>query len=324
MKNSYLIICFALLLSSCVLDEPENAGEYNNYPFRMEIDSEGADLADAEDYDIEIKFADFIGDLPSSEITLGYSLIGDADFSAVSIDEIVYVYEDDDCEYERSIEFDGGMITIPVDPDLGTVPEEFEIKVAFNLPEDEASAGGFKFAITSVSSSSNVLFNDANAFEYEILDNDVSGEWVIEFVTEDEFNTFKHLFSVISTDLAEISFDDITGEVKFEFEFEEMKIEVELGETEIVETCEDGEVESEEENLVIEIEAEYDAEDGKIEFQGSHFNEEGEELDFIMEGVYILDDDEGFVITFKEIIDEDNFGEDRLFEGEVSFRLIAD
>lgn len=320
--NKILYIALVGLFSACAFDEPETSIQDTDFPLRLQIDEEGADLADAEDYDLEISFADYIGDLPATEITLTYELGGEGDFSGVEIDEIIYEYEDDDCVFEREITFTGSTITIPVDPDLGTVPEAFEIKVAFGLPEDtEAEDGGFTLAITGISTSENVVFSDANEFEYEILDNDAAGAWVLE-LDEAGFNSFKELFGSVSPDLAELSFSDITGEVKFEFEFEEVKIEIELAEEEEVTECEDGEIETEMTNLIVEIEAEYDAEDGEIEFEGSYFTEEGEELDFIAEAAYEMVGGD-LIITFGKLVDEDHFEDgDELFSGEAPFTLI--
>lgn len=326
MKLKYIYTLVLLgFISSCAMNEPEVKVQDEGFPFILVIDEEGSDLADAEDYGIEIAFADYLGDLPAHPITLTYELSGEGDFSATVIDEILYVYEDDDCEFEREIEFDATTITIPVDADMGTVPEEFEIVVLMNESGDDATDGSFTLTITGVESSDNVEFSAVNEFEYEILDNDLAGEWVLEIASAEEFEAFQEVFGTISSDLSELSFSDITGEIKFEFEFEEMKIEVELNEEELVEECEDGEIESEMENLIVEIEAEYDAEDGELEMEESYFTEDGEELDFIIEAEYELGDADDVTITFTLIIDEDHYEEgDELFSGSKSFTLIKD
>ncbi len=325
MRTSYIpLLLLGSLLASCALEEPETKIEDTNFPLRLQIDEEGAALADAEDYGIEIAFADYIGDLPANEIVLTYSLVGEDDFANAEIDEILYEYEDGDCVFEREIDFTSETITIPVDTDLGTVPAEFEITVAFNLAGSEAAEGGFAFEITEVQSADGVLFNQINAFEYEILENDAAGEWVLEFADEAAFESFKSVFGLVSTDLAEIEFSEIAGEVVFEFEFEEVKIEIELNEMEEVTVCEDGVPTIEEESLVIELEAEYEVEGGEITLEGSYFNEDGEELDFIIEGEYATATDE-LTVTFKSVLDQDHYEEgDLLFEGESNFTLIAD
>lgn len=315
---------FTLLLGACALDEPEVKVQDENFPFRLLIDEEGADLADTEDYGIEISFADYLGELPANAITLTYELSGEGDFAGATIDEIIYEYEDDDCVFVREVAFTENTITIPVDTDLGTVPEAIEIVVLMNESGEFATDSEFTLEITDLSSPDNVLFSDANAFTYEILDNDLAGAWVLQLRNEAEFVSFQEVMGTISTDLSALSFDEITGDVKLEFEFEEMKIEIELKEEEEVTECEDGEVETEIENLVIEIEADYDAEDGELELEGSYFNEDDEELDFIIEAEYELMRGRSTIII-STIIDEDQFETgDELFSGTLSFPINED
>ncbi|UXX77674.1 hypothetical protein N7E81_09870 [Reichenbachiella carrageenanivorans] len=325
MKIKYIFLLAAItFLAACAKDEPEVEINDTDFPYRLVIDEEGADLADAEDYKIEISFADYLDELPSSPITLTYTLSGEDDFVNVAIDEVLYIYEDEDCEFEREITFDDQSITIPVDANLGTVPEEFEIVVAFNLPGSEASDGSFKLAITSIDTQENVVVNDLSEFEYEILDNDLAGEWVLD-LDETGFTDLKAVFGSISSDLNDLSFSEITGEVKFEFEFEEMKIEIELIEEENVTSCENGETETETENLIVEIEADYAAEEGELEMEGSFFNDEGEEIDFISEAAYEISGD-NLTLTFVKVIDsDDHFQEgDELFDGSKVFNLTKD
>lgn len=326
MKINHIITCAGLaLLSACALNAPDTQAEYTGFPLRLQIDEEGADLPDAEDYGIEISFADYLGDLPANAIVLTYSLEGSGDFANVAIDEILYEYEDDDCVWEREISFTANTITIPVDPDMGTVPEAFEIVVAFNLAGDEAADGGFELVITGIESADGVLFSAANTFEYEILDNDLAGEWVTEITDEATFAAFQEVFAGLLPDLAEVALADLTGEIKLEFAFEEMVLAIELNEEEEVTECENGETETEMEHLVIELEADYDAEDGELELEGSHFTDEGEELDFIIEASYeILNDDE-VRITFTRVINEDQYEEgDELYAGEFSIIVERD
>lgn len=323
LRTLYITIT-ALIFHACALNEPDVEAMTENFPYRLVIDEEGADLADAEDYGIEIGFADYLEELPSNEITLGYTLSGEGDFTGVVIDEILYEYEGDDCVFEREVPFTGNTMTIPVDNDLGTVPEKIEITVAFNLTSGEASEGGFELELTSIESAANVLLNDASTFEYEVLENDVAGEWAFEIASPDEFNDFVDVFGPVSSELEGLSFSDITGSVKLEFDFEEVKIEVELVETEEVTTCENGETSNETENLVVEIEAEYDAEDGEIEMEGSYFTDEGEELDFIVEAAYTVISDQEISIEFISLIDEDTFGDESLYAGSTTVNLIKD
>jgi hypothetical protein len=324
MKNLsiYLLLVLGLGAYSCAERNADVTIQDTDFPFRLVYgNEEGADLPDASDYSIEIEFADDNRDLPSSEITLTYTLTGSGDFANASIDEIIYEYEDDDCVFIREVTFDDNSFTIPVDADLGTVPEAIEIVISFNLTEDEAQEGGFTLEIIEVSPSNQVAFNASNTFEYGILENDLAGAWAYEIQDGEDLSDWQEVFGVLSADFAQLSFTDLTGNVALEFEFEEMKIEFELQETELIEECEDGETTSEEESIVVEIEAEWDAEDGEFELEGSYFNEDGEELDFILEGTYAFDIEDNLLLTVTSIIDEDG---EELFDGEITFTLIRD
>lgn len=332
MKKIYSLWIVLLVFAAACGDNDLGVDPKNeNYPFRLVMDAdEGADLPDAEDYDIEVAFADYLGDLPNEPITLGYAITGlEGDMAgAVEIDKVVYEVEIEDCVYERELEFTAngtnGTITITPDQDLESVPESFEIVVT--LPGFEDAEGSFVFTITSLQSESkNVILGLPASFEYEVLDTDVAGEWELELETEEEFLAFKEVFGVLNTELEGLEFSDITGKVTAEFEFEEMKFVIELAEEEEVTTCEDGDVETEIENKIIEIEAEYEAEDGELAFEGSHIPETVE-LDFWIEATYSANGS-SLVITFLRIIDEDNQGEgNELFLSEegISFTFNKD
>ncbi|MBT1689258.1 hypothetical protein [Dawidia soli] len=324
------LFALALTFAACVDNSLEETPNDDNFPLQLVLDAEeGADLADAEDYGVEIKFADHLPgtSLPATTLTLEYS-IEDLDGTmegAVAVDKVVYEVELDDCTYERELDFtasaDGlrGTITIAPDADLGTVPESFE--VVFTLPGADDTEGGFTVVFSNLTTTEPVLLGSPRAFAYEVLDNDVAGEWELEIATEEEFEQFKQLFGPVNPGLDALSFEDITGKVTAGFEFEEMKFILELAETEEVTTCEDGASETETENKVIEIEAEYDADDGELEFEGSHpiIGDNGlveDELDFLAEAEYTQDEaGETLSIRFFSLVDEDNFA-----EGEELFR----
>jgi hypothetical protein len=199
---------------------------------------------------------------------------------------------------------------------LGTVPASFEI--VFVLPGLDATKGSFAFTLSDLQTSANLLLGSPREFTYEVLDNDVAGEWELALETEEDFERFKEVFGPLNPDLENLSFDQITGKLTSDFEFEELKFEIELVETEEVVSCEDGEIETETENKVLEIEAEYDAEDDELELEGSHeiVNDDGiveEELDFIAEGEYERGGNT-LVLRFMRVIDEDHFEDgDELF-----------
>jgi len=333
MKNNItklFITLVTLMAYGCADNTLDEEPLDDNFPFQLVLDAEeGGDLPDAEDYAVEIKFADYLPDLdlPNTTITLAYEIMDVEDdmVGIVSIDKIIYEVEVDDCVYERELDFtasaDGlsGVVTISPDADLGSVPESFEI--VFVLPGSDDTEGSFKVEFSGLQSSENLLLGSPNVFEYSVLDNEVAGEWELEIETEEQFERFKEVFGPLNSELESLTFEDITGKLTAEFEFEEMKFLIELVETEEVTTCEDGETETEVENKEIEFEAEYDAEDSEIEFEGSHeiINDDGlveDELDFIAEATYERNV-ETLVLIFFSIIDEDNFMEgEELFSAE--------
>lgn len=326
MKNfniKSLLLLFSSLMLSCADNSFEEYPLDDDFPLQLVLDAEeGAALPDAEDIDVEFQLADFLPGkkLPNSTIALDFNITdveGDM-VGYVEIDKIIYEVEDDDCIFERELSFDTtddglhGTIHIVPDPDLKSIPESFEI--IFLLPGLENTEGGFKVEFSNLQSSENILLGNPSVFQYEVLDNDVAGEWELELTSSAEFESFKEVFGVVSPDLLELDFEEITGKVKAEFEFEEMKFVVELAETEEVSTCEDGENEIEIVNKEIEIECDYDAEDGDLELEGSHpvINSAGlveAELDFIVEGEYSNDSEEAITFHFFSVVDEDNFAE---------------
>jgi len=344
MKNytTKIFLLFGLAaMFSCADNSFEEYPSDDDFPFQWVLDSDaGSDLAGAEDVDVEIKLADYLPDqkLPSGPMTLRYSITdleGDM-IGNVEIDKIVYEVELNDCTYEREIDFssdaDGltGVINITADNDLGSIPASFEI--IFTLPGLDETEGGFKVEFSDLRSPENIQLGFPNVFEYEVLDNDIAGDWEMELTSSEAFDNFKAVFGAINTDLENLNFEDITGKVTAEFEFEEVNFIVELVETEEIVTCEDGESETEVENKVLELEMEYDEEDGEVKFEGSHviLNDEGlveNEFDFIIEATYSINVDETITYHFVSVIDEDNFSEgEELFRSDdgVAFTFVKD
>lgn len=326
MKKCLFFMLGLLTLTQCTDNGLEVTPNDNNFPYQLILDAEeGADLPDAEDYDLEVTFADYLPGLglPTEEVILSYEIKDmEDDFDGVvEIDKIIYEVEMNDCVYERELDFtqngSTGTIVLAVDSDLRTVPETFEI--VFVLPGEDDTEGGFVFEITDIQTNGNVELGFPREFEYSVLDADVAGEWELELATEEEFEEFKSIFGPLNPELNELTFADITGKVVAEFEFEEMKFVVELVETEEVTECQDGESETEEVNKEIEIETDYEAEDGELKLEGGHFllGDDGEietELDFECEATYEIDGDD-LIITFFKVIDEDHYEEgDELFK----------
>jgi hypothetical protein len=313
----HTVLC--ILIAACADNTLDEKPRDQNFPLRLILDAEeGSDLADAEDYDIEIAFADHTGKLPSQLIELSYridDLEGDME-GVVTIDKVIYEVEIDDCTFERELEFtsaaDGlsGTITIASDPDLGTVPESFEVVMV--LPGEDDTEGSFTFELTGLQSSAHVILGTPEKFEYEVLENELAGEWELEIENEEAFESFKEVFGPLNGDIQKLTFEETTGKIVAEFEFEEMKFIVELAEEEEVTICENGDTETETENKVIEFEAEYETEDGELAIEGSHFifGDDGEvkdELDFVIESDYLLEDEETLSLRFLKAIDEEHY-----------------
>lgn len=325
MKNIVIlnILLMAFAFNACDEREPEVEPLDENFPFRLVLDTdEGAAIAETEDYGLEIAFADYLGELPATPVTLNY-VFSDAEgsFTSVEIDEVVYTVEIDDCEYERELDFDGSQIFLTADEDLGSLPESFE--VVFALPGTPDAEGGFVFEITGIETTADILLNEAASFEYEVLESDLAGEWEI-ILSETEFESFKSFFSLINSDLNDVGYTDFEdGLVAVEFEFEEMKFEIELLEEE--EVCEDGEFEMEAKTVEVELEWDEDNEEFTVGFEGSRtFNDDGitVELDIIAEADYEINGDV-LTLTFTNLIDEDNYEEgEELFTGSQSFILV--
>ncbi len=318
---AYLFLGMVFSLASCVDNTLDVYPNDSDFPFRLILDTdEGGDLADAEDYGLEVKFADFIGDLPSGvTVTVDYEIsdLTDDMIGAVEIDAIVYEIDDDEFELDFTSSADGltGTITLN-DPATNKIPEEFE--VVFKLPGEEGvfyAAGSFKFSLSNLQSSSNaILLGTPYEFEYEVLDHELAGSWEFEIDNESDFESFKKVFAPISHDLDQLNYVDVlNGELKVEMEFEysEVKIKIEYENL-------DGE------EMEIEIEGEYDFEDGELEIEGNHeiYGDDGEledELDFIIEGGFEINADE-LTITFLKIIDEDNYEDgEELYVGDEVF-----
>lgn len=319
-KNTFSLLCLALLfISGCVDNELQQAPNDDHYPFRLVLDSEeGGSLPDEEDYSLEVKFADYVGDLPKQPISVDYQIynLEDAMQGAVKIDKIVYEIEMNDCIYERELQFSSsgdnltGTITIAPDGDIGSVPESFEI--VFTLPGEGDSKGKFAFRLSNLKTSGHTILGAPAEFEYETLDNDVAGEWELEIENKEQFEQFQMVFAPLNHELNALEFEEITGTVTAEFEFEEMTFTVELTEEGEVTTCENGDTETETENKELEIEAEYEAEDNELTLAGSHLiigkdDEVEDELDFMVQCRYQIIDEGEIEITFLEVIDEDNF-----------------
>jgi len=357
MKSIYYTLSIALsallLLSACNDEAPDVVPLDNDFPLRLELDAdEGGTFAGETDYKIEIKFADFLGDLPSENVTLNYQLKDLAGFTLGEGDDQLHVkevvFEIDDCtegEFAATFSPDGsGTITFnPADAEKFEVVLSLPFETVIEDGEEEEVAlndddvlnsddRGFVFEITDISSTSGILFNQVREHEFALLDDEqVPGKYKLDITDEAVFTSFQELFAPFSPDLAALQFTDILeddGErvIEFEFDFEEVKMEIETNEMEANE-CDPSELEA----VKVEVEGEYKAEDGELEIEGKYeeFEDDGEpkgEIDFIVTADFSLSEDtETLTITFTSAIDEDNFapGEEH-FTGSLTFALSKD
>lgn len=348
LKNIFTVLALALAFTACVEEDfeyPQDAESEELFILALDADEGGVSESET-DYGLEVAFQDYFGELPEAEVILSFELknaegleIGSED-NQVHIKEVIY--EIDDCtegELDFTFKVDGtGTITFKPDPEIG-MPEAFEI--IFNLPfetvmddgeeEDESLLDddieneddrGFVFEITGIASAEeNIVLNPVAEFEYRVLDNEkITAEWELDISEEVNFNQFKEAFSPINAELAELDYADVNA-IKFEFQFEEMAIIIELNEEEADE-CDPTDFSNKE----IEIEAEYGAEDGGLELEGSYFvfnNEDGEveaELDFILLATYeIIIAEERLTINLQSLEDEDNFNEEAYYNRENAY-----
>ncbi len=322
-KNIIIYLLMVFLLASCYDQEIQPVAE-EDFPLQIVLDAiEGGTYESDDSYGLKVAFDEGIEEVTDedgnviagspggtrgpadTDLTINF-VIEDVEGlnlgSEVSIDEIIY--EIDDCtEGSASFTFnqDGtGSFTMPQGVE--------EIEIVFAL--DDASIDndientedkGFKFRLTGIDGSpENVLLNINNEFEYAVLDDEaIYNEWVLDHTNSDLLNKFLTALAPVNEDLEALEAADI-DEIIFEYGFEEVKIVVVLTETEMVTEC----GETEEENLELEIEGEFSAEDDEIEMTLE--NEDGDE--FIYTGTYTIDlqDPLTFTLTFAGVDEDDN------------------
>ncbi|MBK6265437.1 hypothetical protein JKA74_10350 [Marivirga sp. S37H4] len=347
-NNIFSVLALALAFTACVDEDfeyPQDAESEELFILALDADEGGA-LESETDYGLEVAFQDYFGELPEAEVTISFEIkdaeglqIGPED-NQLHIKEIIY--EIDDCtEGELDFTFNAegtGTITLKPDPEIG-MPEAFE--VVFSLPyetvmddgEEENESlleddleneddRGFVFEITGITSDEeSIVLSPVAEFEYIVLDNEkITAEWELDISEEAVFDQFKEAFSPINADLAELDYSEVNA-IKFEFQFEELAIKIELIEEEADE-CDPTDFSNKE----IEIEAEYGAEDGELELEGSYlvFNEgDGEveaELDFILQATYEVSlSEERLTISLQSLEDEDNFNEEAYYNRENAY-----
>jgi hypothetical protein len=206
-------------------------------------------------------------------------------------------YEVDDC---TTSEDNGVDLKLVFDRNTGkgsvTFPKDVEeIEVEFEVSEDlfddnklNTNDRFIEFEITGVSGDNKlVTYNPDFSFTYEPLDDEsISGEWALDPLDAAQFAAFKKLFSPINEDVANLKASEVE-EILLSVEYNEVKVEVVLKETETVTECGDTDVE----NKVIEIEAdleELDLQtlDGEIELVGEIEQDDETLEEFVYKGEF--------------------------------------
>lgn len=285
-----------LTLWSC---DKRNAGvvepiDPNNLPQVILFDEEEAgELENSDETSFTLKLLDRIDPtgeelggkiIPlTSDVTVNFEITEFEGFDNIA-DYILGAsaqYEIDDCnDGEVAITFNTttgvGSVTFPAG--VEEVEVNFELNDAlFDDDEVNEDSRGFKVKITGLTNATNVVANTELEFEHIVLDDDVIfGEWSFDIA---DLENLKDIFGDANEDIADLEEDDI-NEIKIEFGLTGFEIKIELVETEL-DDC------GEEENIEIEIEAEYndltdDATSGDISFIIEKENEDGsvEELEY--------------------------------------------
>lgn len=346
-NNIVLTSFLCLTMMSCVDDEFIHAlDDENKELFVLTLNTDEGGTYESEiDYGLELKFQDYFTPLPEATITISFALKEPAGMSIGEGDDQLHIkeviYEIDDCtdgELDFTFNTDGtGTITLVPDIEIGMV-EEFE--VVFSLPHvlviDEGEESlleddlqneenrGFVFEVTQIDSTNpQIVFGPVTEFEYSVLDNEtIRTEWLLDISNEEVFYELQEAFSPINKALSNLQIEQVE-QIKFEFEYEEMKVIIELAELEEeADPCDPTDFANKE----IEIEADFDAEDGEFELKGSYYvindtdGEPEDELDFILKGIYTIDlQSETMTLIFQSLIDEDNINEEAYFNEDVAY-----
>ncbi|MGF1637416.1 MAG: hypothetical protein ACFCUU_10105 [Cyclobacteriaceae bacterium] len=230
------------------------------------------------DYTLRFEITDVEGIASLSNYVIGLEAYYEIDDCTTSLDEGV------DILLSYNINTGIGEVRFPAG--VEEIILEFELDEDYLNDDELNEERGFVIELSGVNEVEGIrVFNQP--FEFTVLDDEaIFGSYSFDFEDAEAFESFKALFGLVNPAIADLSPDDI-DEIEWSFEFDELKIEIVLKETESVEEC--GEIEDE--NLVIEIEADYeelttDDTEGEIEVEGSVEMENGSEEDFVYSGTF--------------------------------------
>ncbi|NJL15544.1 MAG: hypothetical protein HC913_22745 [Microscillaceae bacterium] len=274
-KISLFLSLYALAFFSACDEKNEGVIEPltpATFPQVLFLDDEGdGNVEDDDNVGIKITLADRID--PEGEelggkinplnqaVTLTFAITDIKGFDQISdyiLDGKAF-YEVDDCtnsdDLGEDLDFSfntttgQGSVTFPAGVE--------EIEIEFELDEDlfdddvvNTEDRGFVFQLTGLTgNTSGVVVNLDLEFEYEVLDDEkIFAQWKLDL--DEDFDNFKALFSALNEDLADLDVADV-DEIVFEFGYDQLTIEIVLIEEE-EDDC--GELD----NIVIELEGEYD------------------------------------------------------------------
>lgn len=335
MKLTRLFIGAALLLLAGSCDKKNDDLVYplsaEAFPQVIKFDDEGdGDLEDADEFSFTLTLNDRVD--PTGE-ELGGTVVplqqdvkvsfevkeweGFADLSDY-IKGAKAFYEIDDC---TTSEDQGIDLDLQFDPATGkgsvTFPKGVtEIEVAFETDEDLLNDNvlndeerAIVFALTGVegTGSESVTFNNAVAFKYEVLDDEgVQGDWELDHEDAVQFAVFKALFGRVNEDISALTADEVE-KIEISIEYDEVKVSVELKETETIEECDGPEVV----NKVIEVEADLEelallTDEGDIEFVGEVEQPDGSILEFTAKGSFVVNGSALELVLTMEYDDEES------------------
>lgn len=334
--NKTILVAIALLmLNSCYEQDLQPVTE-EDFPLQILLDlNEGGAYESDDDFGLNVSFDGGVDEITdqngevitgspggtrgpaSTDLVVEFvieNLEGLTLGTDVTIDEVIY--EIDDCT-EGSADFtfnnDGtGTFTIPAGVE--------EVEIVFALDDsaidndiENTEDKGFELTLTGIQGSpAGVLLNINNVFEYTVLDDEaVFNEWTLDHEDADLLNDFISTFSPVLEELEGLTSSEI-DEIIFEYGYSEVKILVVLTETEMVEEC----AETDEVNLELEIEGEFEVEDGEIEMVLE--NADGDE--FTYSGTFLVT--QGPLMLSLTLEGEDEDGE--LVASEVTLILADD
>jgi len=332
MKNSMLLLGSLLLLFIAGCDKkntdlvmPLKPGDFPQViKFSDEV---GGELENTDEFSIALTLIDRVdpsGDEPGGAIvTLTEDVRVNFTISDVSgiaaIDSYIKggkaLYEIDDC---TSSEDEGIDLDFQFDPvtGIGSVvfPKEVEeIELVFEVDEtylDDAALNederSIEFKLLSVDAATeNVVVNTGMVFTYDVLDDEgVDGAWELDPENPEQFAAFKNLFGLVNEDIANLDAADVK-KIEIEFELEEIKVVVELKETELIDEC----GEQEEVNKEIELELEIEEltrllEEGEIEAIGELEQEDGSLIEYTVKGNFWIEGNQLQLELENELEDE--------------------